>query len=170
MPLEIGLIRRIASTSFMCEVCTDASEIGRHSINRCSSEFPGLQCMLADWSSHLRPGGWYEQVEYSVHWRCDDGSIPEGHIFQRWSEIFVQAGEKMGKTFRILDLQRDYLVDAGFTHVIEKKFKMPLGPWAKDAKLKEVGRWHLLECYQGIEGWAIALLTRVMGVSKRCRC
>jgi hypothetical protein len=26
-------------------------------------------------------------------------------------------------------------------------------------------RWHLLECYQGIEGWAVALLTRVMGWS-----
>lgn len=45
----------------------------------------------------------------------------------------------------------------------EKRFKMPLGPWPKDAKLKNVGRWHLLECYQGIEGWIIALFTRLLG-------
>ena len=115
---------------------------------------------------HLKPGGWYEQVEYSVHWRADDGSIPEGHVFQRWSDIFVESGEKMGKTFRILDLQKQYVIDAGFENVVEKKYKMPVGPWSSDPKLKEIGRWHLLECFEGIEGWAMALLTRVMGVCK----
>ena len=106
-------------------------------------------------------------MEYSVHWRADDGSIPEGHVFQRWSDLFVEAGERIGRTFRILDLQKDFVEKAGFQNVVEKTFKMPVGPWSSDSKLKEVGRWHLLECYQGIEGWAMALLTRVMGVSKK---
>jgi hypothetical protein len=35
------------------------------------------------------------------------------------------------------------------------------------ANTKEVGRWHLLECYEGIEGWSMALLTRLMDVSSR---
>ncbi len=113
---------------------------------------------------HLKPGGWYEQVEYSVHWRADDGSIPDDHVFKRWSDIFVEAGEKMGKTFRILDLQKQYVIDAGFENVVEQRHKMPVGPWSSDPKLKEIGRWHLLECFQGIEGWSMALLTRVMGV------
>ncbi|MCJ1367644.1 hypothetical protein MMC16_006778 [Acarospora aff. strigata] len=132
----------------------------------------GLYGCLRDWPAfygqvfqHLKPGGWYEQVEYSVHWRADDGSIPEGHVFQRWSDIFVESGEKMGKTFRILDLQKQYVIDAGFENVVEKKYKMPVGPWSSDPKLKEIGRWHLLECFEGIEGWAMALLTRVMGWS-----
>jgi hypothetical protein len=47
---------------------------------------------------------------------------------------------------------------------------MPVGPWSQDKKLKEVGRWHLLECYEGIEGWSMALLTRLMGVSSRQTC
>jgi hypothetical protein len=115
--------------------------------------------------SHLRPGGWYEQVEYSVHWRADDGSIPKDHAFERWSDLFVEAGEKIGRTFRILDLQTDFIKEAGFTNVNERKFKMPVGPWSSDPKLKDVGRYHLLECYQGIEGWSMALLTRLYGVS-----
>ena len=113
---------------------------------------------------HLKPGAWYEQVEYSVHWRADDGSVPDDHVFKRWSDLFVEAGERSGKTFRILDLQKQYIIDAGLVNVVEKKYKMPVGPWPKDKKLKEIGRWHLLECYQGIEGWAMALLIRVMGV------
>ena len=71
----------------------------------------------------------------------------------------------MGKTFRILDLQKDHLLEAGFTNVREQRCKMPLGPWAKDANLKKVGGWHLLECHYRIEGWAVALLTRFLGVS-----
>lgn len=102
-------------------------------------------------------------MEYSVHWRADDGSIPEDHVFKRWSDLFIEAGERSGKTFRILDLQKQYVIDVGLKNVEEQRYKMPVGPWSRDPKLKEIGRWHLLECYEGIEGWAMALLTRVMG-------
>ena len=135
----------------------------------------GLYGCIADWPkfykevfAHTKPGGWYEQVEYSVHWRCDDGSIPEDHVFKKWSDVFVEAGERMGRTFRIEELQRDYVQQAGFVNVHEQRMKMPVGPWASNKNLKEVGRWHLLECFEGIEGWAMALLTRVMGVSCFC--
>lgn len=46
---------------------------------------------------------------------------------------------------------------------VEKRFKMPLGPWAAEKKLKEIGKWHLLEAFQGIEGWTMALMTRILG-------
>ena len=42
---------------------------------------------------------------------------------------------------------------------------MPVGLWSSDPKYKEVGRWHLLDCSEGIGGWSMALLTRVVGVS-----
>jgi hypothetical protein len=115
---------------------------------------------------HLKPGGWYEQIEYAVRWSADDDSIPKGHVFDRWGDVFEEAGEKMGKTFKILDQQKQFLLDhGGFTNVTEQRYKMPVGPWSREKKLKEVGRWHLLECYEGIEGWSMAMLTRLMGVS-----
>lgn len=114
----------------------------------------------------LKPGGWYEQVEYAVRWSADDGSIPKGHAFERWGDVFEEAGEKMGKTFMILDQQKQFLLDhGGFKDVTEKRYKMPVGPWSSDRKHRDVGRWHLLECYEGIEGWSMAMLTRLMGVS-----
>ncbi|KPI39318.1 uncharacterized protein AB675_4998 [Cyphellophora attinorum] len=132
----------------------------------------GFYGSIADWPefykkvlAHLKPGGYFEQVEYSVTWIADDGSVPEGHAFERWSKLFVEAGEKIGRTFRILDLQTDFIKEAGFTNVTERKFKMPVGPWSSDPKLKSVGRYHLLECYEGIEGWSMALLTRLYGWS-----
>ncbi|KAI9669165.1 MAG: hypothetical protein M1829_005166 [Trizodia sp. TS-e1964] len=132
----------------------------------------GLYGSIRDWPAlydqimnHLKPGAWFEQVEYSVHWRADDGSIPEGHPFQRWSEVFVESGERMGKTFQIVHYQKQHLINAGFQNIVEVQDKMPVGPWSSDPKMKDIGRWHLLECEQGIEGWAMALLTRVMGWS-----
>ena len=99
---------------------------------------------------------------------ADDGSVPPGHVFDRWGSIFEEAGGKMGKTFKILDQQKQFLLDHGrFQNVTEQRYKMPIGPWSSDRKYKEIGRWHLLECSEGIEGWSMALLTRVMGVSTR---
>jgi hypothetical protein len=54
--------------------------------------------------------------------------------------------------------------------VKEHRFKMPDGPWPsarteEGKKLKEIGRWRLLEVETGMEGWSMALFTRVLGMS-----
>ncbi|KAH8598461.1 S-adenosyl-L-methionine-dependent methyltransferase [Bisporella sp. PMI_857] len=125
---------------------------------------------VADWPAfyaevfkHLKPGGWIEQLEMSIEFKSDDGTVTNDHVFSVWSRIFIEAGEKFGKTFRIADLAKGYIAGAGFEGVVEKKFKLPVGGWSSDPKYKELGRWNLLHCDQGIEGWAMALLTRVMG-------
>ncbi|GKZ38711.1 hypothetical protein AbraIFM66950_011080 [Aspergillus brasiliensis] len=53
----------------------------------------------------------------------------------------------------------------GFHNVTEQRFKLPVGQWSRDKRLKKLGMWNLVHCEQGIEGWAMALLTRVMGWS-----
>jgi hypothetical protein len=54
---------------------------------------------------------------------------------------------------------------AGFVNVVEKIFKVPLGRWPADHKLRELGMWALLGFDTGLEGYNFATLTRVMGVS-----
>lgn len=51
---------------------------------------------------------------------------------------------------------------AGFTNVVQRNYKVPIGAWSSDAKLKEVGRWNLLFCLSGMESWAIYMLTVVL--------
>lgn len=100
----------------------------------------------------------------SIVFRSDDGTVTHDHVFSVWSRTFIEAGEKFGKTFRIADLARGYIEDAGFEEVVEKKFKLPVGGWSSDPYYKELGQWNLIHCEKGIEGWAMALLTRVMEV------
>ncbi|KAA8643635.1 class I SAM-dependent methyltransferase [Aspergillus tanneri] len=125
---------------------------------------------ISDWPEfyrsalkHLRPGGWFDQLEMSIQFTSDDGTVTDDHVLAVWSKTFIDAGEKFGKTFRIADLAKGYMQDVGFQNVTERRFKLPIGAWGKDKKLKTLGRWNQVHCEQGIEGWAMALLTRVMG-------
>lgn len=116
---------------------------------------------------HIRPGGWIDQLEMSIEFRSDDGTVTDNHVLAVWSKTFIEAGEKLGKTFRIADLAQGYMKEAGFKNVTEERFKLPVGPWSKDKRLKQLGMWNLAHCEDGIEGWSMALLTRVMGVSSQ---
>jgi hypothetical protein len=98
----------------------------------------------------------------SIEFKSDDGTVIPDHVLAVWSRTFIAAGEKLGKTFRIADLAKGYIEAAGFEGVVEKKYKLPVGGWSSDPKYKELGHWNLVHCDQGIEGWAMALLTRVM--------
>lgn len=101
----------------------------------------------------------------SIEFRSDDGTVMDDHVLAVWSKTFIEAGERLGKTFRIADLAKGYMQEAGFQNVTEERFKLPIGPWSKDERLKKLGMWNLAHCEGGIEGWAMALLTRLMGVS-----
>jgi hypothetical protein len=59
---------------------------------------------------------------------------------------------------------KKYIDNAGFVNTVEKVWKAPIRGWAADPKLKELGHWGLLELEVGLEGFAMALLTRALGV------
>lgn len=132
----------------------------------------GMFGSLHDWPrfyqqvlDHLKPGGYYEQLECSVYCHAEDATTPPGSPLRRWGELFTLAGEKMGKPVDVLDRQYEWLKEAGFADVCEQRFKMPDGDWPKDPRLKEIGKWRMVEVTTGAEGWALALMTRVLGMS-----
>ena len=137
----------------------------------------GLFGSLRDWPAfyrqvlaHLKPGAYFEQLECSCYCHADDGTTPPGSPLVRWGELFTEAGIRTGKTVNVIDYQYRWLQEAGFEDVKEYRFKMPDGPWPsarteEGKKLKEIGKWRLLEVEAGMEGWAMALFTRVLGMS-----
>jgi hypothetical protein len=60
---------------------------------------------------------------------------------------------------------RNSLQKAGFVEIQEKHYRCPIGPWARDATLKEAGRLHYHHWTTGMEGWAMFMLTK-WGVPK----
>ncbi|KAL9532416.1 Methyltransferase [Sphaerulina musiva] len=132
----------------------------------------GLFGSISDWPtlyqqcySHLQPGGWIEQVEWSIQNRSADGSLRPNSTLAKWSMYGIECGRRLKKTFKIAEEMAGMITSAGFVDVVEKRFKWPIGPWSSDPRLKEIGRWNLLNWEEGMEGWVIAPYTRVLGWS-----
>jgi hypothetical protein len=79
--------------------------------------------------------------------------------------MYEEAGEINGVPFLITKTMRADIENTGFENVVERVLKAPLGGWPADQNLREIGMWCLLSFDTGLEGWAMATLTRVMGVS-----
>lgn len=113
----------------------------------------------------LKPGGWFEHMDYDPRVVSDDGSIKPESAWTQWGEIFLQAGEKLSRTFSVIidSKNRGWMNDAGFQNVDETRLKLPLGMWAAKPELKTVGRFNLHATEQGLEGFALYILAEVHG-------
>lgn len=74
---------------------------------------------------------------------------------------------RLGMTFKTVYQIADNMRAAGFVDIVERKFIWPIGPWPSDPHLKDLGRWGERNWAEGVEGWVMALYTRVLGVSKQ---
>ncbi|KAH9212788.1 S-adenosyl-L-methionine-dependent methyltransferase [Leptodontidium sp. 2 PMI_412] len=129
-----------------------------------------LQGSIGDWPAIyaqafrcIKPGGWIQDMEMSIMWKSDDGTVTDDHLLNEWSRVSIEAAKKIGKTFENAQFTKENMIKAGFVDVVEKKYKMPLGGWSSDPKLKEIGRWNALYFQEGIEGMCLYLLNVVMG-------
>jgi hypothetical protein len=127
-----------------------------------------LHGSISDWSAlyeqcfrHTKPGGLIEQLEFDIATQSDQ--VGPDHIFVQWNNLFAECGERMGKTFKTAAQMRQKIIDAGFVDVVEKKWKVPIGGWSSDPKLKHVGLYTLLFLDGSLEGFALYMLKEIMG-------
>jgi len=125
------------------------------------------QGAVPDWTElykqvyrHLKPGGWIEHTEISYTIIADDHPIPYDSPYRWWNKLFRDAGAKMGMTFEptVRGQNEPWMREAGFTgefHV--ESYKIPIGTWSTNAKLKEVGAYNLLACKRGLDGFTLRL-------------
>ena len=102
----------------------------------------------------------------SVCFKSDDDTVNDDTILAQSGPIFIEAGRKIGKSFTIIDDMKGYLEACGFVDITEVKFQWPVGPWSTDRNLKNIGMWNRLHLLESLEGFVMALLTRVLGVSE----
>lgn len=63
-------------------------------------------------------------------------------------------------------MMKESLEKAGFVDIKIKGYKCPIGTWAKERRLKRVGKMSLATMETGLEGYAMAALTRVLSLDK----
>ncbi|KAJ5274108.1 hypothetical protein N7478_009233 [Penicillium angulare] len=108
----------------------------------------------------LEPGGWIEQMEIHPTIFCDDKSIPAGNILLEVGPRFDAAANKSGKPMDLIHTMRASIEKAGFVDVHEKNARWPIGPWAKERTLKELGSVNLSHWLTGMEGYTMYLMTK----------
>jgi SAM-dependent methyltransferase len=116
--------------------------------------------------NHLKPGGWLELQAFDISVRSDDDpELKKCPTTKRWREELKRASLIHGKKLNTGADNMQLLIDAGFVDVHDDAYKTPLGPWAKDKRLKEIGLYNLENVCDGVESYTMALMTRSLGWS-----
>lgn len=110
---------------------------------------------------HCKPGGWIECQELDVDARTDDGSFPTDSWIRKWCENQEAGAQKAGLTIRISgeSLKRQ-MESAGFTNIVVQEFKIPIGPWPEDLKMRNIGAFQLVAMLEGLEALTLRLWTK----------
>lgn len=162
-----GSTRLITLITFMSATSTLVSLTGQPSTkNAMSTSLISREDCKLTHPSHLAPGGYIEHSECLPLLASDDGSIREGDVMHQSTLLVVEASQKFGKSLVIQPLLKDMIIKAGFTDVVERTYKWPLGEWPSDPRLKKIGKWNRQHWLEGLDAWCMRILTQHCGVSE----
>ncbi|KAK4443922.1 S-adenosyl-L-methionine-dependent methyltransferase [Podospora aff. communis PSN243] len=132
-----------------------------------------LHGAISDWPKFysqvfrcLKPGGWFQHLEPNIELRCDNPDVPYGedHVYKQWAKLFYDAGDRIDRSFRIdEEIMVGWASGAGFKDVTQQKFKLPIGGWPKDKRLKEMGMYTALYMDMSLDGFALFPIGQILG-------
>ena len=96
---------------------------------------------------------------------CDDDTLHDDNELARMGALFIEASTKAGRPINLAPKYKEFFEKAGFTDVVERRFKWPLNTWPKDPHFKEIGAWSFENLNGGLEGLLLGLFTRFLGWS-----
>ena len=117
---------------------------------------------MASIFSALAPNGYFELQDICFPCQSPDGTL-EGTSLQQWQTLMVEGLRNLGKDFEKVKEYGNYMFDAGFVDIVEKKYTWAIGPWIRGRKQKLQATWWGQNFLDGIHGWSMAIITRGMG-------
>ncbi|KAI5858314.1 S-adenosyl-L-methionine-dependent methyltransferase [Tricharina praecox] len=131
----------------------------------------GLAGGIQDWPkllkqafNHLKPGGYIELYEYAFAVKSDDGTYTPETAIYRYYQLVNKAAERSGRSLNDAHKLPELLSGAGFVDTVQNCYKTPIGLWPLDKRQKELGKWMWYVAMSGFEAYALALLTRFLGM------
>ncbi|KAJ5755034.1 hypothetical protein N7533_004577 [Penicillium manginii] len=88
-----------------------------------------------------------------------------GRLVRGAGDRLSQASKQFGKPVNVAPLIIDWMAAEGFENVTDDIYKCPVGGWAKNRRLKEIGRVGKVTILEVVEPYTLALFTRVLGFS-----
>ncbi|KAH7123137.1 S-adenosyl-L-methionine-dependent methyltransferase [Dactylonectria macrodidyma] len=112
---------------------------------------------------HLAPGGYLEMQAVYPCFVSDDDTAEKATHAQSWMETLCEGSKRFGKPLDGALEWEDKMRSVGFVDVRREVYKLPIGEWPKDPKLKEIGRFQSVQESRLIESYTPALFSRVLG-------
>ena len=76
-----------------------------------------------------------EFQDFDAQYYSEDGSLGEDSAVVSWVNTWVGASRDAGRDPHPGPQIAGWMRDAGFQNVKQEKFRLPIGPWAKDKHL-----------------------------------
>lgn len=116
---------------------------------------------------HTRPGGWFEHVDFDLETRSENPNAPQAIVdtFRKWANLFFDAGRRAGRTFEFPREGRmeKQLAEAGFVDIEHRTWKLPIGGWPRDPRLKKIGMYNGMYIDQSLDGFAVYPIGETLG-------
>ena len=91
---------------------------------------------------------------------CDDGTLPP----QSYVVKFLQGVKDGLAAFSVnllgMEKNQENVKAAGFVNVDEQAFKVPIGSWPRNQKMKTIGTYNRSMIYDGLQGISMGPFTR----------
>ena len=78
-----------------------------------------------------------------------------------WTHELAVAGETCDRSIMVGATLKEVYERVGFVDVQQRIFKVPTNGWAKDERLKTIGRMWERNLLQGLSGFSFSLFSRV---------
>ncbi|KAF4416316.1 hypothetical protein FACUT_12677 [Fusarium acutatum] len=132
-----------------------------------------LMGAIADWgtlfkeASHCcKPGGFVESGEINPTFYSDDGSIDDVDALQTWNRLVIESGKGFGRSFTDIENDIQLFRDAGLADVQSFDFKVPIGGWPKNEKMRKVGQFLRASIENDLEGYTMMVWHHIVNWPK----
>ena len=116
--------------------------------------------------ANLRPGGWVEFQESANTLFSEDTSLTSDNHMVQMMEHLLEACDKLGRTMDPAPSFTKWTTEAGFQRINEQRFRLLIGSWPKDERLKEIGTLMSINFQEGVSAFTSVLFTDVLGWSR----
>lgn len=115
---------------------------------------------------NLAPGGWYEAQEFDVWFQGQAEPLNDDSYIMKWQKLLDEASSRFGKRLNCVTEMKSAFTDVAFENVSHEIYKVPIGRWPKDRRLREIGIFLQAQMLDSVEPVSMAYFTRVLGWTK----
>ncbi|KAM0258531.1 hypothetical protein ACHAPA_011236 [Fusarium lateritium] len=128
---------------------------------------------ITDWGALFKEAfrccksdGFVESVEVNPIFLSDDDTIANDSAINMWNKICQEGSKAFGRSLREVPDDVQLLREAGFVDIQVTDFKVPVGGWAKDPKLRRVGQFLRATIENDLEGYTLMTWQHILGWPK----